>query len=97
MISTGCEWLHRVDSSPSGLMSQRQGSAVSGHSRPRPGTGKFGPKRKLALPPLDATRRHAACAPATASGAVASGARPTLRFAGLALGGFDCQAPQCYG
>src|SRR3984893_4374607 len=33
MISTVREWLHRVDSGPSGLMSQRRGSADSGRSR----------------------------------------------------------------
>src|SRR5712692_5694854 len=33
MVSTGREWLHRVDSCPSGPMSQRRGSADSGRYR----------------------------------------------------------------
>ena len=54
-----------------------------------------GPSSRRAHRRRCATRRHAACTPATASGAVASGARPTLGFAGLASVGFDCQAPLC--
>jgi len=32
MISTSREWLHRVDSGPSGPIRQRRGSAVRGHA-----------------------------------------------------------------
>jgi hypothetical protein len=43
MVSTDREWLHRVDSGPSGLMSQRRGSADSGRSLRQRATGQFDP------------------------------------------------------
>jgi hypothetical protein len=39
---------NRVVKGPSPKTRQRRGSAVSGHSRPRPGTAKFDPLRMLA-------------------------------------------------
>ncbi len=43
MVSTDREWLHRVDSGPSGLMSQRRGSAESSRwpERRRVSIGEF--------------------------------------------------------
>src|ERR1700730_8497464 len=51
MVQTDGEWLHRVYSGPSALMSQRRGSADSRPSRPHPGTERFDPQRTLSLRP----------------------------------------------
>jgi hypothetical protein len=44
MVSTSREWLHGVDSDPSGLMSQWRGSADGGHSGGREQAAGFDPK-----------------------------------------------------
>jgi len=47
MISTGREWLHRVETRPSSTPRERQGCADSGRSRRWTATGKFDPKPPL--------------------------------------------------
>jgi hypothetical protein len=53
MISTGRQWLHRVASGPSGLMSQRRSSADSGPSRDRYRTAGVDPLQTSMASPAD--------------------------------------------